>query len=471
MQAAANPPIPPVPQSLREVASPRLRLLLPILVFVAALALRLVGLGQNPHRHATDDEFHYLWAGMSLLETGVPTSWSRLAGAREAWVGRIDWQGSHLQIVRPALDHPPLFSLLAGIAGKLSGAQPMQLRSVEGRTQKLWDVDLGRVRLLPVLLFAVTFWSLFLLVYTAYGYPVAVVSTLLYGFIAHIVIHNRLLVADNLIAPLFVLSLCVTQLYLKGTLSRRNFGFFVTAALAAAVLSKLPALSCVLAVAAMLLAGGKLRDVVFPLGGAAIGAALYVLYGALEGWSTFISVLLTHSNRFSGFDSLQGLILTQPLVGNDSSSPLLFYGWLGAFALLLSERQNPLMAAFLAYLVGFIFLTPSNAIYGWYALPIYPFLCIGLGQMIVLSWRKPRTLVGCTTLLLLVCYAFQVGIHMAPQELTLLRIAFAIVAVSLLLLANVWRLAAARYMRVALACALIISCVGEVLALYGASID
>ncbi|NQU43365.1 hypothetical protein HQ520_08765, partial [bacterium] len=107
----ANPSTSPPPFSQRQWA-------LIVLLFLLALAHRWNGLGQAPEPYQMADESHYLWAGLSLLHGEKATSWSLLPGyaKTEAYIGRAEIDSHSFHIVRPALDHPPLFSLIAGIA-------------------------------------------------------------------------------------------------------------------------------------------------------------------------------------------------------------------------------------------------------------------------------------------------------------------------------------------------------------------
>src|SRR5688572_7985044 len=132
---------------------------LALLVFALALAQRWHGLERFPRPHDTNDEYHYVWAGLSLLEEGRPTTWSFLwayaqLGAR---IGTIQYEGQHFYIVRPGLDHPPLFSLLAGGFARSVGVLHAIYPTNEGGQAPAWNFVLGRVRLLTLILFAFTF--------------------------------------------------------------------------------------------------------------------------------------------------------------------------------------------------------------------------------------------------------------------------------------------------------------------------
>ena len=172
--------------------------------------VRWQGLGTFPRAYQTDDEFFYIWAGLSLTEGQRPISWSMLpAYAREnAILGEIHHGPHHLPIVQPALDHPPLFCLLAGATARLMGARPADFRADGGGTVRLWDVPLARARVLPLILFCATFLLLYDLAARTMGFGPACLALLFYGCISHIVAHNRLVVMENLTTPASAAQTC-----------------------------------------------------------------------------------------------------------------------------------------------------------------------------------------------------------------------------------------------------------------------
>src|SRR5262245_37516856 len=83
-----------------------------ILIFTVGLGLRLYHLEKAPYFNETSDEFAWTWSGMSLLHDGVPTAWTYLPAYGN--VGWTSWRGFGFHMVKPWLDHPPLFSVVMG---------------------------------------------------------------------------------------------------------------------------------------------------------------------------------------------------------------------------------------------------------------------------------------------------------------------------------------------------------------------
>ncbi|MCL5270750.1 MAG: hypothetical protein M1457_09440 [bacterium] len=374
------------------------RWILVLLLLAAGLGVRWYGLGQFPRPHQTDDEYHFLWAGLSLLSEGRPTSWSRLherepinyeaLGAR---MTPLTYEQHQYFLVRPALDHPPLFSLVAGAWARLVGAAVPHSPVPGPGGLTYWNVNLARARTLTLVLYAATFFCLLALARHAFSFEAAFVGLLLYSFTMHIVAHGRLLVSENLTTPLFLASLVAVQRYTNGRMSRGVFAAVTITAVAAALLCKLVAVSQVGAIVFLLCLARRPRAAVYPILGALLGLGLYLAYGGWQGWSIFRAILHVQADRFKGFDILSRFILTPALVHDAHFSYLVLSGWLALFATTLNRRRSALMLAPLVYLLGFAYFASMPAIYGWHILPIYPFLSLALGVVVCDVWRKCDT--------------------------------------------------------------------------------
>ena len=85
-------------------------------------ALRFWQLTGAPAAHDNPDEVAYAWAGLSLWQRGVPTSWSTFA-QYPAHADLVTAGGRHWPLVHPWLDEPPLFALLVGGINWLGGVR------------------------------------------------------------------------------------------------------------------------------------------------------------------------------------------------------------------------------------------------------------------------------------------------------------------------------------------------------------
>lgn len=139
------------------------------------------------------DELNYGWSGISLIQEGKPFGWSYHNAYPQSWVfydGVVDKKdqiGIGGRMVRPWLDEPPLFSLLAGGSAHLYG-------------QKAWSVlSSGYIRI-PAVFFGLGT----TIVLWLWGGPLAAT---IYTLTPLITFSSRLALPENGISFLFTLCL------------------------------------------------------------------------------------------------------------------------------------------------------------------------------------------------------------------------------------------------------------------------
>lgn len=385
-------------------------------VVLALLALtvwlRAVDLGKEPAPLATTDEFHYAWAGLSLLTEGRPTAWSYLTGYHDsqALQGRVKALGTSWQVVSPAMDHPPLYSLLAGGFAWLTGAKPLPLTTDTGRDVTLWSVDLARCRVLSLILFAVSFLLLYDLAARRCGFAVALVSLLVYGCVSHMVLHSRLLVTETFTTPLLLGGLCAWERYRRGEWSERLFAIVTILLIAAATLSKLVAAGQAAALCFLLIAEGRRRAAIYPIVGVALGVAIYLLFGAWQDWHIFVKVLQSQSARWHGFGMLEEIVFNPLIVHSPSRSYPILLGWGAIFAVTVAHtgtRGRQLIAAAVVYFLAFGFFAAVPAIYGWHLMPFHPFMALAIAIVFIEAYRRPGPIMYIAVVTLLMPMAFE----------------------------------------------------------------
>ncbi|MCE5230520.1 glycosyltransferase family 39 protein [bacterium] len=385
--------------------------ILSLLVF--AVILRAFELGNVPAPLATADEYHYAWAGLSLLTEGRPTAWSYLGGYNNtpAHLGKVKLIGSSFPIVSPALDHPPLYSVIAGGWAWLMGARPMPLTTDTGHRVTIWQIDLARCRILSLILFAVSFLLLYDLAARRCGWFVAVVTLLIYSSVNHMALQSRLLVTETFTTPLLLGGLCAWERYRLGRWSERRFAIVTIVLIVAATLSKLVAVSQAAVIMFLLLMEGRRRAVIYPLLGVVMGAALYLAYGAWQGWDIFMKALDSQSARFHGFGMLPEVIRTQLLVHDDTrlSYPLML-GWIALFIIAVGRkgtRGRTLIAAAVAYLLAFGFFVAMPSIFGWHIIPFFPFHALAIAMIFAEAYRRPGPIINAAAIALFLPMALE----------------------------------------------------------------
>jgi hypothetical protein len=437
------------------------------LVLTLAVVLRLIDLGTVPPTFSTADEFHHLWCGLSLLNGDRATSWSNLPGyaGGPAEIGkvpielvhrlvglpppteeqpRLGWllRGSKpepppgpMMLMRPALDHPPLYSLVAGGFARLTGARAVETTTDRGQHVRLWGVNLGRARLLSILLHTFAMLLLYDLAARRCGHAVALLAVALLACNSHAILHNRLLVTESLSLPLFLGNLCAWERFRTRRWGEVRFAMVTMLCCAAALLTKLIAVSQAPAMLMLLLWAGKRRAALYPIFGVALGLAIYLTYAASQGWGVFLDILHNQASRFDGFSSLREFITKPQLIELNSFNMVLFAGWFAFFGLLLTSRHRvrPLLAASAVYLLSFSYFSAAHQMFGWHAQPFYPFLVLAFAVVFMrVAWR-PEPLAYAALLLLLLPAAFDFLSYL-QGNLALIRSAFLLVVAAALLL-------------------------------------
>src|SRR3989344_2897814 len=171
------------------------------LVLFLGLYLRNDKLYTWPREGATFDEYAWTWLGINLIQKQIPISWS----PHPQYSNRefLIYRKTSFFIVKPYLEHPPLFGILAGSFAILNGAKDM------------YDVDIKTIRPLSLALGLISIVLLFLLVKEIYDKRTALIASLLYATIPTIVIGSRIVQNENFFIPMWLLALLFTSKYLK----------------------------------------------------------------------------------------------------------------------------------------------------------------------------------------------------------------------------------------------------------------
>lgn len=170
------------------------------IVFVTFLAfiLRFHNYAQFPAHDATADEKAWTWLGASLLTEGQPTSWSLFHSYEDDYI--YQKRGNEAPLVRPALDHPPLFGLIPGAFHLLSG-------------QGIYDLPSQVAIRFPMILIGTFNVFLFaLLAYRLADKKTALLTSLLFASSPLVVASSRIVVADNILATVVLTVLLVFTL-------------------------------------------------------------------------------------------------------------------------------------------------------------------------------------------------------------------------------------------------------------------
>jgi hypothetical protein len=356
---------------LASLRSERVTLALGAIIVLAAL-LRFHDHALVPFHHETADEYQHAWEGWSLLHQGVPAAWSMFPD-RYPMSDTVDfrWFGDRYVVVRPYFDHPPLFSLIVGLVTSLGQSATYPIP---------WDFLSGTLPLMRVVPILLSLAGIVLLYRLARSYGVseraALLGTLVYATLPLIVLAHRLVKAESLLAIFFMGAILAAH---RHRLSGRMGDAVVAGVLGGlSIWTKATGVAVVGVVLVLLLSARRFRGALLALGLAAGFLALYLVYAWTQDFGIFLKVIQAQStSKWVGLESLQDL-LTGKIVTKYFGRG--WYLWLLLCAGLAAFRRERAILMPLALYGTLIALTADHrVIYGWYRIPLYPFLCVAAG--------------------------------------------------------------------------------------------
>jgi len=371
-------PAGPAGRLLEAVAAERPRLALAGIVLLAAI-LRFHDYALVPFHHETADEYQHAWEGWHLLHEGTPAAWSTFPDAYPpAQTRDFRWFGDRYVLVRPYFDHPPLFSIPVGLVCSLAGARTFL------------DCTLPVMRLVPILLGLV---GVVLLRRLAWAYGAgergALLACLVYATLPVIVLAQRLVKAESLLAVLFMGAMIAVREepgaapgtgdpQESGATTPRRGALWAGILGLLAIWTKATGIVVPVTVAIVLAGRRRWRDAALVAALACAAVALYAVYGAAYDAGIMLKIL--HGQSTSKWVSMEAF--------NDLLSGKVVVKWFGRGTylwLLLAAmvaargRARALLLPLVLYGTILALTGDHRVIYGWYRLPLYPFLCVAAG--------------------------------------------------------------------------------------------
>lgn len=344
-------------------------------LFVLGVGVRLHHLDTVPKPNETVDEYAWTWAGMTILEEHTPRSWSYLAAYPP--VPRTMWRGHEYYIVRPWLDHPPLFAVLVGGWMLIGGYHD------------LFVVNLGWMRSLSLLLFACNFLVLIRLARHYFPSEAVLFGLGCFAIAPLAVVNQKLVVSENL----FVLVWMLTQLsVLHDSESRRKRWLAAVAVGSIALpLIKIAALSCSLQLAMLAALRRNRRAFITVVSSTALALLLYFAWGYHYSWTIFQAVMAAHARRFVGLGGGWELMFALKMVDHYFVyAPFIF-----ALVAIIIDSQDAQRREFylqyFVYLIAMTFFVDERSVYGWYTIPLYPVACIAVARGAITMIRGPSS--------------------------------------------------------------------------------
>lgn len=346
-----------------------------VIILFFGFLLRNYNLDTIPRHGATFDEFAWTWLGINLIQNKVPSSWSSHPQYKNKQF--LKYQGADFWIVKPYLEHPPLFGLIAGSFAMISGAKDM------------YHVTLEKIRPLGLTLGILSIVLVFFFTKQIYGTSTALISSLIYSSVPTIVIGSRLVQNENFLIPVWLLSLFFLNSYLKtGNKWMRNSSFFLSAILP---LAKIPWVVAPISLVGILLYKNKRKEALALTLITIVFFTFFIFYGLYFDKELFINLWKLQIARYDiSFSGLFSIFTNPLLVDRYYLDGWIFFGWMSIFLLLGDFKKHfMILTPFLTYLLIFIFAIPNEPAHGWYRYPFYPFIIISTAVLLKEEFVKP----------------------------------------------------------------------------------
>ena len=376
-----------------------------VLIFILGATLRLFDYATAPSFTASSDELFATWNGWSLLNGEGTRGWSLWPdqyGERVEIEPCYHFRPGPLYVITPYFEHPPGMHLLVGAVAAATGI-------------KHWShARLTHTRLVPFALSVLSMLLVFLIARRLSPRSIdAALALLLYATIPTIVLQSRLIKEEALLTPI---ALATVWCFLRYRDQGRDIRFLVMSALLAgsAVWVKLPGAIYIVILALLVFSVSGLRAAMIALAiGSAVASTLLIYAAALD-WDLFwFSTTIQATFRHAHFNNFMRFFDAPQIASNAVGRGWMLFLWI-AFLLAPKSRKSGLVLALplVLYLAG-IAVSSGNWTFGWYWLPLYPFLCIGAGRFVAHLLRQPRLL---ASFILVVTAAFYTVNFMVPYE-------------------------------------------------------
>lgn len=345
-----------------------------VLVFFAVLIFTFILRAHNFDRFPAMghlEEQMFAWAGIHLIERGVPRAWTSLDFPERAVVykGAVSYKGGdpivHVNLVEPWLEHPPLFSLLVGEFAHLYKAD----------RNGIIPTSFIRTPLIIAALFVSI--MIFLVARLVSGFWSGILAMLIYGVTPILVLGSRLAVPENIIALLYIV---VIYLLIKFQLNQKfKFLLVIPLLVGIAGLSKATGFFIIFLAIYVVLIKQKYKYALYLFLAILPFIALFFAYGLHFDQEIFWRINTIQSSRPVGFASLGWFFVSPAFDINE-----LLDGWFiflllsAAFFLFspLAGLKRFISISFIFWIAVVMFSGGETDLLPWYRYPVYPLLAI-----------------------------------------------------------------------------------------------
>ena len=359
---------------LDHLKAERVTLALGSIVLLAAI-LRFHDYALVPFHHETADEYQHAWEGWTLLHEGMPKAWSTFPDRYPMEQTRdFRWFGDRYILVWPYFDHPPLFSVLLGVVVSL--VQPATY-------QPPWDFlscTLPMMRVVPIVLSLIGILLLYRLA-KEYGASerAALLGALVYATLPVIVLAHRLVKAESLLSILFMGAILAVHRHDRS--GRARDAVLAGALAGLSIWCKATGVAVLAVVLVLLRSRRRRRGAWIVLAVASGSVLLYLLYAWALDFGIFMKIIQAQATtKWVGVEALQDLLSGKIVTKYFGRG---WYLWLLLCAAVAAlRRERGLLLPLAVYGTVIAMTGDLRVIYGWYRIPLYPFLCVAAGVVL-----------------------------------------------------------------------------------------
>lgn len=345
-----------------------------IIVFFIVLTLTFILRAHNFDRVPVMghlEEQMFAWAGINLIERGIPRAWSSLDFPERAIVykGAVSYKGGeptvYVNMVEPWLEQPPLFSLLSGGFAHLYQANRDEV------------IPTSFIRTPVVLASIFTSAMIFLITRLISGYWIGILAMLVYGVTPILVLGSRLAVPENIIALIYLI---VIYLLIKFQLDQRfKYLLLVPLLVGIAGLSKATGFFIIFLAIYIVLIKHKFKYALYLFATTLPFVIAFFAYGLYFDQEIFWRITAIQASRPVGFGSL-GWFFVSPAYDIVE----LVDGWfifllLSAAFFLFSPKAGikRFISLALVFWIAVVMVSGGETdLLPWYRYPSYPLLAI-----------------------------------------------------------------------------------------------
>lgn len=359
----------------------KIRIVTLILILLLGFYARLVNYDVWPREGATFDEYAWPWLGISLIQKGVPMSWSP-HGQYQDYEIKI-YREAPFRIVKPYLEHPPLFGLISGGYALLSGVKNM------------FDSDYlnpQNLRKFSLFLGTLSIFMIYLFTSKIYDFKMGFLSSLLYATIPSISVGSRLLQNENFMIPVWLLTLWLLAYYLEN--KKRKLLWLIAFISAIMLWAKVPWGVIGISVVGILFYQKRYKDCLPIIGSLIFSLGLFFLYGYHWDWPVFIGLWGLQLSRYDiGLQTILSIFTHPFLTDRQFIDGWIYFSWLAIFIILKNFRKHFfILIPFLTYFLFYVWAVPGVQMQGWYRYPFFPFLIIATTYLILQLIKVPSLL-------------------------------------------------------------------------------